>query len=152
MLDNIKQFFEKNFMQEVSSTQQSELQMRLAAAALFIEMMMQDGDVQIAEKQIILQVLQKQFLLSHEQSIELYRLAENEIKTATDYHQFTRLIAETFEQPQKIQLIENLWRVAFADKQLDKYEENMVRKIADLIYVSHKDFIQAKHRVQQSLS
>ena len=152
MLNNIKHFFEKNFMQESFSVEQNESQMRLAAAALFIEMMMQDGDIQETEKQMILNVLQQQFLLSSEQSIDLYRLAEDEIKAATDYHQFTRLIAKAFEQPQKIQLIENLWRVAFADNQLDKYEENMVRKIADLIYVPHKDFIQAKHRVQQSLA
>lgn len=139
-------------MQEAFSAQRDEAQISLAAAALFIEMMVQDGEIQEAEKQMILNVLQQQFLLTYEQSLDLYRLAEDEIKTATDYHQFTRLIAQTFEQPQKIQLIENLWRVAFADNNLDKYEDNMVRKIADLIHVSHKDFIQAKHRVQQSIA
>jgi uncharacterized tellurite resistance protein B-like protein len=52
---------------------------------------------------------------------------------------------------QKVRVIEHLWGVAFADSILDKHEEYMVRKIADLIYVSHKDFIDAKLRVKKQV-
>ncbi|MBV2123299.1 MAG: TerB family tellurite resistance protein, partial [Candidatus Thiodiazotropha sp. (ex Ctena orbiculata)] len=48
---------------------------------------------------------------------------------------------------QKIQIIESLWQVAFADRQLHHYEEHVIRRLADLIHVSHGDFISAKHRV-----
>jgi uncharacterized tellurite resistance protein B-like protein len=44
-----------------------------------------------------------------------------------------------------------LWQVAYADGSLDPYEEALVRKIADLIYVPHREFIQAKHRIQESV-
>jgi uncharacterized tellurite resistance protein B-like protein len=44
-----------------------------------------------------------------------------------------------------------MWRVAFADRRLDKYEEAQIRKIADLLYVPHKDFIRTKLRVQQAM-
>jgi len=147
----------KRFFAEITSVPQQdsvalEQKIILASAALFIEMMRQDGFLKKDEKSQILKILQTQFKLNNEKSLALYQLAEDEIKSATDYHQFTQFIAEEFDQPQKIQLIENLWRVAFADNLLDKYEENMVRKIADLIHVSHKDFIQAKFRVQQSLA
>jgi len=152
MLIKIKQFFTENFILESKGEAVTEQQVQLVSAALFIEMMLQDCETHNAEKQIILDILQQQFSLGCEKSIELYQLAEDAAKAATDYYQFTNLIAQEFTQPQKIQLIENLWRVAFADMRLDKYEENMVRKIADLIHVSHKDFIQTKNRVQQSLA
>ena len=71
---------------------------------------------------------------------------------ATDYHQFTSLIAKNFDQAQKIKVIEYLWMIAYSDYQLDKHEEHMVRRIADLIYVPHKEFLQAKHRVQRQLN
>ena len=50
-----------------------------------------------------------------------------------------------------MKVIEHLWEIAFADSRLDKYEEHMVRKIAGLIYVEHKDFINAKLRVKKRL-
>ncbi|HDH50110.1 MAG TPA: TerB family tellurite resistance protein, partial [Nitrospirae bacterium] len=78
----------------------------------------------------------------------LLTLAEQEVKRATDYYEFTSLINRGFTYEQKVKVVEHLWEVAFADDTLDKYEEHMVRRIADLIYVSHKDFIEAKLRAR----
>lgn len=125
-------------------------QLNLAAAALLIEMVLQDDHVDIAEVAQVKKILLSQFDLSEAETESLYALAKEEKHQATDYHQFTKLIASHYTQPQKIQLIESLWRVAYADKVLDKYEEHMVRRISDLIHVSHKDFIQAKHRVENT--
>jgi len=63
-------------------------------------------------------------------------------------YEFTSLINSEYDYAQKVTLIENMWRVAFADHVLDKYEENMIRKTADLIYVSHSDFIKSKLTVR----
>ena len=73
------------------------------------------------------------------------------IANGLDNHgQHARLINDEFNREQKIHLIEQLWRVAFADQELDRYEEALVRKISELLHVPHRDFIQAKHRVQES--
>ena len=128
-----------------------EHQLNLAAVALLIEMILQDDNVDKAEVAVVKKLLITQFAISEEEMESLYVLAEEEKHQSTDYHEFTSLIAKHYTQPQKIQLIESLWRVAYADQVLDKYEEHMVRRISDLIYVSHKDFIQAKHRVESSL-
>ena len=151
MLNKIKQFFADNFPGLSSDENTTEQQLRLATAALLIEMMLLDDQILSIEKQTILDLLKQQFLLRDDEAQHLYALAEEEMQKATDYFQFTRLIAEQFSQPEKIRLVENLWRVALSDQCLDKYEESMVRKIADLIYVSHGDFIKAKFRAQQSL-
>lgn len=146
MLNTIKTFFENNFLSDESvATEEQRLQ--LATAALLIEMSLQDNMEHTEEVQAVKQALQKKFLLSVQESAALYDNARHAVNNATDYHEFTRLIAKHFTQPQKIKLIEYLWMVAYADRQLDKYEEHMIRRIADLIHVSHKDFMQAKHRV-----
>ena len=150
MLTNIKSFFEKNFT-NVGAVQDESHQLRLATAALLIEMMQQDDEVHEKEYQAVMLALQEKFNLLENETEALIKLAREEAHAATDYHQFTRLIAKQFTQPQKIKVIEYLWMVAYADGHLDRYEEHMVRRIADLIYVSHTDFIQAKHQVRKHL-
>lgn len=150
MLDAIQKFFDNNlFNAEKSRDEQGDQHsLRVATAALLIEMMLQDEEEHQSEKQAIMGALQNKFDLSSDETKELYRLARKERAEATDYHQFTHLITERFSQPQKIRIIELLWSVAFADGDLDKYEEHMVRRISDLIHVSHKDFLQAKHKYE----
>ena len=148
MLSAIKSFFEKN----ISSEESNDLdhQLKLATAALLIEMMQQDDQVHVEEIDAAKTALREKFDLSDEESHTLFNLAEAEAAEAVDYHQFTRLIAKEFTQAQKIKVIELLWSVAYADSHLDPHEEHMVRKIADLIYVSHKDFMKAKHKMQNA--
>jgi uncharacterized tellurite resistance protein B-like protein len=76
-------------------------------------------------------------------------LAQNE--DAVSLYPFVRLINDHFTAEQKRQIVEATWRVAFADRRLDKYEEAQIRKIADLLYVPHKDFIMTKLRVLESV-
>ena len=151
MINTIKRFFEQNISLELPSTDSSH-HLKLATAALLIEMMGQDDKILEKERQAVRMALKNNFQLSDSETEELFQLAEQEVHQATDYYQFTRLIAEQYSQAQKIQVIELLWQVALADNHLDAYEEHMVRRIADLIYVPHHDFIQAKLRVQNSLA
>jgi len=152
MLKKIQNFFEKNFQLSESNQVPIEHQLNLAAAALLIEMSFQDDSVNEVEIDAAKQSMISHLGLSEEETHELYDLAEEEKHQATDYHQFTQLISQHYTQQQKIVLIESLWMVAYSDSQLDKYEEQMVRKVCDLIHVSHKDFLQAKHRVEERLA
>jgi len=147
MLKKLQDFFESHFMPAGNTSVSIEEQLNLAAAALLVEMIFQDDEIRPEEISSVKKVILEQFGLKPEEAETLYQLASEERQQATDYYQFTRLIAEHYSQPQKIKLLESLWRVAYADNALDKYEEHMVRRISDLIHVSHKDFIQAKHRV-----
>ena len=145
MLQKIKSFFEDKLA--VKDEQDIEHQLRLATAALMIEMMLDDGEVHEIEEKVLIKYLKSTFKLEDNETLELFELAHAEVKEAVDYHQFTTLIAKNFTQEQKIKVIENLWAIAYADEELDQFEELMVRRIADLIYVTHSEFMQAKHRV-----
>ncbi len=149
MLSAIKNFFEQNILSEEDSD--LDHQLKLATAALLIEMMLQDDQVHDREIETVKNALREKFDLTDDECHTLFELAEEEVEDAVDYHQFTSLIAREFTQTQKIKVIELLWSVAYADLHLDSLEEHMVRKIADLIYVSHKDFIKTKHKIQDAL-
>ena len=149
MLSAIKNYFEKNISTEANGDLEHEL--KLATAALLIEMMYQDDQVHEKETDAAKKALTEKFGLTEDEYHALFSLAEQEVKEAIDYHQFTSLIAREFTQAQKIKVVELLWSVAYADSHLDSMEEHMVRKIADLIYVSHKDFMKTKHKVQNAL-
>ena len=147
MLNTIKKSFASHF--SAQAVDNLDHQLKLATAALLIEMMQQDEHAHDNEQRAIRSALQEKFSLTKDETHELYQLAKQELAEATDYFQFTNLIARNFTQAQKIKVIEYLWTIAYADNELDAYEEHMVRRIADLIYVSHKDFMQTKHKVQQ---
>jgi len=147
MLKAIQKFFDDHITAQTQVDVDVERQLQLATTALLIEMMLQDDDVAEQEINTIKQSIRDSFKLSDSETQELFDLAEQQQRNATDYHQFTRLIAKNYSPEQKLQVIKNLWQVAYADGRLDKLEEHMLRRIADLIYVSHADFIRIKHSV-----
>ena len=152
MVSVIKQFFEKNIKSTTDSSDHvSEHSLQIATSALLIEMMRADSQTSEDEQKTITNTIRSKFELTGEETDALLKLAEERIWEGTGYFEFTSLINKGFTYEQKIKVIEHLWEIAFADAILDKYEEYMVRRIADLIYVSHKDFINAKLRVKKKL-
>ena len=149
MLKAIKQFFEQNISPETQVD--NEHCLKLATAALLIEMMQQDGKTTNAEFEAVKNALQTKFELSETETHELIELAHKEARQAVDFYQFTSLIHKNFPPEKKIRVVEFLWMIAYADNHLDAHEEHLVRRIADLLYVSHKDLMQTKHKVQKSL-
>jgi uncharacterized tellurite resistance protein B-like protein len=152
MITTVKKFFKKHIKpSQTASDEVSEHSLQLATAALLIEMMRADAETTEDERRMVIKTIMTRFNLAEEESGSLLQFAEEKIRKATGYYEFTSLINKGFTYEQKVKVIENLWEIAFADKSLDRYEEYMVRKIADLIYVEHKDFINAKLRVKKKL-
>ena len=148
MLKQISEFFSKHLLLPADeSCSDTGHCLRMATAALMIEMTRADYEVKSIEMEAIIGMLQKHFSITPEETSTLLELAELEADKATTYHEFTSLMNEHYTREQKIKVIELLWEVAYADGEIEKYEDYLVRKIADLLYVSHKEFIAAKHRV-----
>lgn len=146
MLRAISEFFRSQIEPDTASGP-DEHGLHLATAALLFEMSRADANDHPEERRTIEAALQTRFGLTADETRELALLADEEASEAVSLYQFTGLINENFSREQKVQVVEMLWQVAYADDHLDPYEEALVRKIADLIYVSHSDFIRAKHRV-----
>lgn len=150
MLNAIRQFFDRR-LKTPEPTASDEHQLRLATAALLIEITRMDEEIKAEEREAVVIALQAKFGLSATETAELVHLAEDEARSATDYYQFTSLINQGFSAEQKERVIEYLWEVAYVDRHLDRYEEHFIRKIADLLYVSHKSYIAAKLRARERM-
>lgn len=149
MLNTIRDFFNARLALDADSDDVAiEQRRRLAAAALMIELMQTDTRVDARENAAFVQILRDNFQLAPDDLALLTECARQEAREATSLYQFTRLINDAYRYEEKVKLIEDLWRIAYADQRLDKYEDSLIRKVAELIHVSHSDFIRTKLAVR----
>ena len=148
MIDAIRKFFERQIGDARAAGQSDTRRVQIATAALLLEMVRMDERMLDAERQVVVDAMRRALNVSEADTAELLRLAEAQARQATDYFQFTSLINQSFSPEQKEQVIEQLWRVAYADGDLHRYEEHLVRKLAELLYVPHAALIAAKLRAR----
>ncbi len=145
MLKAISIFFEAHFSEHIEESETSTAhRLQLASAALMIELCKSDQSIDDTEIRALVEILITRFNLEQIELDELMALAEQEARDSTSLYQFTSLMNENFEYSEKVIMIGNMWEVAFADGKIDRYEEHLIRKVADLLYLSHVDFIKSK--------
>ncbi len=151
MLKSIRQFFDNHLRADEQDAPAGERSLRLATAALLIEITRADYEVKPEERDAVMDAVRQLFGdLSESETEELIALAEQEATESTSLFQFTSLVDKNFSREEKVRIVEMLWRVAYADNDKDMNEEYLVRKIADLLHVSHGDFIRARHLVEEA--
>ncbi len=123
----------------------------VAAAALMIEIMMADDEVSADEEAEIKNLIHQTLGLSVSEINELVELAKSHVNDSHDLYQFTNRINEEYSVEQKFELMVSLWKVAYADGNLDRYEDHMIRKINELLYLHHSHFMKAKHEAKEAL-
>ena len=148
MLSRLQSFFRER-MEPGADTDPGHRR-HLAAAALLIEIARADFDFDDDEQAAIRGVLRDTLSLAEAEIDELVDLAAEESRDATSLHQFTRLVNESHDIDEKRRLMEDLWRVAYADGRIDRYEEQLLRRIAELIHLRHAEFMKAKHAAAPS--
>jgi uncharacterized tellurite resistance protein B-like protein len=141
MIGALKALFE---VPERESEESQQQRLRLAAAALLIETARADFIQDAQEQAVLEQLLCNSLQLDKQQVSELVTLAGERVDESTSLYEFTRVINDHYSAELKLQLIEAMWTVAYADGNLDKYEEHLIRQVAELTYVPHQDYIQAK--------
>lgn len=123
---------------------------QLAAAVLLVEVVRFDAAMDDAERSIMVTALRSKFALSDDELERLLELAVTTSKTAYDYQRFTSSLNDHFTQDQKIQLVEAMWQVAYADARLDENEMHTISKVAGLLHVTHGEYIAAKMRAKEA--
>ena len=121
--------------------------LQIAVAVLLIEAARMDDMFDAHERGAIEALLEHKFQLSHDETQQLLKLAEETAERSHQLHPFTRLAVERMEPARRIRLIEMLWEVAYADGKLDPDEDVLLRRVAGLIYISDEDRIAARRRV-----
>ena len=146
MIKSLLSLFE---LPDAESEDDTQHQLRLAAAALLIETARADFTQDTAEEAALAELLRRELKLSADEVKELLALASQRVDESTSLYEFTRVINDHYTPQQKLQLISAMWVVAYADGNLDKYEEHLIRRVAELTYVAHEDYIRAKLRAQR---
>lgn len=116
-------------------------------AHLLAEVARADYEIEQAELETIAQAIATTSSLELEEITTIVSAASKEVDDHISYHAHIDFIKKEFSLEQKRNLLDGMWQVAFADNDLDKYEEAFIRRFSELIYMSHKEFMQAKHRV-----
>jgi len=141
MIDALKKLFEPP-ARESAAAQKHRL--HLAVAALLIETARADFSEDEAEQVALRGLLCSSLGLAHAEVARLIEQASNRLDQSTSLYEFTQLINDHYSPAQKLQLISAMWGVAYADGKLDKYEEHLIRQVAELTFVPHQDYIKVK--------
>ena len=142
MLNKIKSLFKKE-KESVLPTKE-DYNVNLTCASLIIEVALADKDFDITEINLLKIILKDSYDISPEKIDGLIESAESTVENNTSLYSYTREINDSLNYEQKIDLLDGLWKISYADGTLDKFEEHLVRKISDLIHISHGDFITSK--------
>ncbi len=149
MLNSISSFFDSLLKPGARETPQTSVdRLHMASAALLIELANADQHMDDKERQVLLRILETRLQLDKATLDNLWELAHAEQQGATSLYQFTSLINDAYKYPEKVQLLQYMWEVAYADGRIDRYEEHLIRKVADLLYLTHGDFIRTKLAVK----
>lgn len=122
-----------------------------AAAALLLEMTEADLEVDPDERAAVRVALRDTFGLAQEEIEALLERASNELDREASYYPHVETVNDLCGPEEKTAIVEQMWRVAFADGDLDRYEEHYLRKLCRLIHVPHRVFIQTRHQVEAEL-
>ena len=122
-----------------------------ACIALLLETSMADEILDESELMALKNTLQKDFQINEDEIDELIDLAKENVEDSTSLYEFTRDINDNFDATERVKLIESMWKIAYADGNIDKYEEHIIRKVSNLIYVAHSDFIKAKLSAKEQI-
>ena len=121
-------------------------EMVLCICVLLIEVSKSDDDYDDSEKEKIVDLLEKQFSLNHNQIDMLMQMADKKNNEIVSLHELTATLNKEYTYSEKKNVIKMLWDIAYSDGRIDKYEDYTIRKISDLLYIKHSDFIKAKLR------
>ena len=121
--------------------------LELATAALLVQVSKADGAFTDDERDQLMACVKDHFGLDDKAAEALLVRAERDQSDATCLYAFTRTIAKELDNEGRQDIVRLLWRVAFADKHIDNFEENVLAKVAGLLGVSPQDRIRIKHEI-----
>ena len=107
----------------------------LNVACLMIHAAKIDENYTDKEKKIIKETLTK--LSNNEDLDKLISEAETKESDSNHIQDFTKNI-KAMDKNDKIEIIKNIWSIILSDGTSDMYEENLMRRLAGLLYVDAK--------------
>lgn len=153
MLNRIKQFLSEMGGEPADGpTRHSEAELHVAAAAMLIEAAMMDGAIDERERERIAALIERHFGIQRAEVDQIVARGESKQDASVDIYSFLRVVNAHFDYEERVQLIEMLWDVAYADGDLHDHEANLVRRVAGMLGVEDRDSGAARKRVLARLA
>jgi len=151
MLNYLNDLFTKK--NEVSEEQKfpNKHKLQVAACALLLEIAIADDNFNNVEKEKITELMKNKFGLSELEVNNLISYSEGEIKESVSIYEFTDILNKNLNNDEKYNIIKYLWHIAYADGNVDSYENFYIKKISNNLHMHHKDRIAAKFEVKEEL-
>lgn len=151
MLKTLKDLFDSLLPPPAgTATQAAEHTLQLATAVMLVEVMRADATFHPGEREAVQVALRDKFNLSDDEAQRLAELAQTTAHGASDLFSFTSRINDHFDMPQKLRMVEHMWRVAYADGHLSEHERHVLWRVADLLHVPQGAYVHARLRAQQA--
>ncbi|PPK51929.1 tellurite resistance TerB family protein [Marinobacter persicus] len=147
MIERLKQLFAAP---EEEPVEPDAHQLAVAATALMVQLSRVDNNEDERELEVIVDCAVKAHQITREEARDILDDALNHAEDATSLYEFTGRINEYLDQVQKQALLTSIWRVALADGRIDKYEEHLIRRMADLLHLNHREYMQARHQAEDA--
>lgn len=144
MFGFVAKFFEKPAAGEANAGGHD---VRVAACAILIEMAGADGEFSDEERNRILKHFEQNHALTSRQAEELVQTASRDLKDAVDVWHFTNLVNQNYTKEEKLQVIEMMWSVVYADGVLDAHEDYLAHKLGNLLRITHRELMDVKAKV-----
>jgi len=149
MIDRLLNFF--GVSEEEVCADVGESRIQHATAVLLVEIARADQERLLIEHEAMIESLKTSFSLSEDEAEGVLNRAETAAENSVSLHEFTRILHAELSYAEKEKIVEMLWRIALADSVLDKYEDYMIGKVAELLYVVRGDVMRLKSKVYDSL-
>lgn len=143
MIAKLKQFLTSH-SQAVSPEEQTR-QLNLAAVSLLLEVVFADETLSNEEAKLLPSMLTDALSLTQSEAEELIEEATKIQGNSTSLYEFTSEINDQCSVEQKQKLILAMWKLAYADGQLCRYEDQIIRRTAELLYLKHSELIQMRN-------
>src|SRR5262245_46895035 len=147
MLASLKNLFSELASGDKHPTRFADNDYRVAAAALLIHAALIDGNMSDAEQEMLRTVIKQRFELDDAATSELLEQATNAEHDAVDLYHFTSILDRTLDEAGRRRIVEMMWEVAYADGRITEFEDNLIWRAADLLYVPSRERIELRRGV-----
>jgi uncharacterized tellurite resistance protein B-like protein len=136
-------FFKNLFKTKEIEEESKDISIQKSICSLMIEVAYADNQLDESELKAMANSLSK-LDIQQEEIREIVNETLAKSKESISFYEHTRILNDQLDYDQKKDVLNSVWSIAFADGQMNKHEEHLIRRIADLLYLNHKDFINSK--------
>ena len=148
MFEKLRRFLEEMAGPDPAQRDFEADELRVASAALLVHVAEVDGFFSESERQSLLLALQKKYDLDTEAAHELLAAGQKSDREAVDLYQFTSAMVKAMSLPERQRIIEMMWTIAYADGELEEFEENIIWRVSELLGVAARDRIALRRKIR----